>query len=167
RGVAVPQVDPPSDAFGTEPSPPGAPGPATPAPTSPPPTTPPPPTSTTTSPPDPDLGPVVWFPDTGQLQITLTNTASASSDYLVLTVRLTGQASIDGPPSGCGLTVPLHRTLVCGVSPLAPGASTVVTLPVAVDAPGQKARVSLCAVGFFSLDCDSDILGDTTKDLTP
>jgi len=158
-----------------EPTPATAPPPAAPAVTAPlgtsppptgPPATAPPTTTTTTPPPDPGMGPVVWFPDTRQLQVTLANPGSARTDYLVLDVRLTGQAALDGSPSGCGLTLALRRSLVCGIDPIPPGGQVVVTVPLAVDRPGQKARVSLCAVGFLSLDCDTGILARTTKDLT-
>ncbi len=164
-GVVAPPAAPAPGAPAAGPAAPGSPAPTAPPPTSQPNT--PTPTTTTTAPPEPELGPVVWFADRSELQVTLANPDAARTGYLVLTVRLTGGARLDGQVSGCDLTIPLGRTLACGVNPLPAGGNAVVTVPVRVTGSGQKARVSLCAVGFLSVDCDTGILGDTTKDLSP
>ena len=136
--------------------------------TVPPPTTttvPPPPTTTTTVPPvppAPDPEPIVWFPDTRTLQVTLTNPGTVPTEFLVVNVRTTGQAALDGDPIGCDVVLEEPRTPACGVDRLPPRGTTVVEVPLAVERPGQKARVSLCAADRLGVDCDTP-LGDRTS----
>jgi hypothetical protein len=112
------------------------------------------------------MGPVVWLPDSDVLQITLANDGEEPTDYLAMGVTLNGGAVVDGWPTGCQLALPLVWAAGCGVTPLDPGESTVVRVPVAVTGPGQTARVSLCEVGLLSVDCTSDVLQTTTTPLT-
>jgi RNA polymerase sigma factor (sigma-70 family) len=122
----------------------------------------------TTQPPpgDPTMGPVVWFPESDQLQITLANDDDEPTDHLALGVRLDGGAVIGGWPTGCQMASPLVWSAGCAVNPVAPGSETVVRVPITVTGPGQTARVSLCAVRLLSVDCDTDILNTTTTQLT-
>src|SRR5918996_226166 len=120
------------------------------------------PTTTTPVPPAPDPEPIVWFPDTRTLQVTLTNPGTAPTEFLVVNVRTTGQAALDGDPIGCDVVLEEPRTPACGVDRLPPRGMTVVEVPLAVERPGQKARVSLCAADRLGVDCDTP-LGDRTS----
>lgn len=141
----------------------GGPAPTTPPTTAtPPPTEPPPPPE----PPDPGMGPVVWLADSGQVQISLTNRGGRTSGYLAVRVTTGGGAVVDGWPTGCQLAAPLLVTAACGLGPLPPGGTALVRVPVAVTGAGQTARVSLCAVGLLTVDCNTDILATTTVALT-
>ncbi len=132
-----------------------------------------PPPSPTTTPPQPPpeppeppsappLGPVVWLPDDARVQITLTNGGGERSGFLVLNLEALGGATVSGRPTGCSLGLAVGSTGVCGLPPLRPGETAIVTVPVATTGPGQTARVTVCSAAIPRLDCDTPILTPTT-----
>lgn len=166
------QADPPVTAItpttraGVVPDAAPTPAPATTAPapaaTAPPPPTPPSPAEPPEPPPTPPLGPVVWLPDEARVQITLTNGGGERSGFLVLDLEALGGATVSGRPSGCALGLAVGTTGLCGLPPLRPGETAVVTVPVTTTGPGQTARVTVCSAAILRLDCDTLILTPTT-----
>lgn len=122
-------------------------------------------TTTTPAPPPVPTGPVVWNAGNGTVDITLTNSGDAATDYMLLNVALSGGAITLAAPSGCDLPLSLLITAECGMNPIAPGQTRVVRLPVLVTGSGQTATVRQCQVGLLSFQCNSPILRTSTVNL--
>jgi RNA polymerase sigma factor (sigma-70 family) len=134
-----------------------------------PPTTPPVTHPPTTAPPPPEPTQpflvVVWIEASAQLRITLDNPSGQRTDFLSLNVDVQGGAVINGTPAGCDLAVSLVWTASCGLAPVDPGDSAVVTVPVFVTGPGQSSRVKMCDGGILSLGCTGNLLRNIVTSL--
>jgi RNA polymerase sigma factor (sigma-70 family) len=163
-----PTTSPPPSAPEAAPTTPPSAPPETEPPVDPPaPPTPPvtqPPTTAPPEPPEPFLV-VVWVEAEARLRITLDNTGSAPTEFLSLNIEARGGAVINGVPAGCDLALALVWTASCGLAPVAPGDSVVVTVPVFVSGSGQSSRVTMCDGGLLGLGCTGSLLRNIVTSL--